>query len=149
MTCLKCPTRILCVLLMVFLAAGCQTFLFPEWFSKPSGSGIYHTVQAGQTLYRIAEVYDVELKILQRANSISNANKIKEGQRLWIPGAYRVRQVLVPTKSLVKKKNKPKEPKPVRGYLIWPVKGVLTSKFGRRKGRNHDGIDIAANLSVQ
>ncbi len=31
---------------------------------------------------------------------------------------------------------------PIR--LIWPVKGIITSRFGRRHGRWHDGIDIAA-----
>ncbi len=31
---------------------------------------------------------------------------------------------------------------PVR--FIWPVKGVITSRFGRRHGRWHDGVDIAA-----
>jgi len=32
----------------------------------------------------------------------------------------------------------------LRVRLIWPVDGVVTSRFGRRHGRMHDGIDIAA-----
>ena len=34
---------------------------------------------------------------------------------------------------------------PVKNYLRWPVKGTLTSTFGRRGGRKHDGIDIGAS----
>jgi murein DD-endopeptidase MepM/ murein hydrolase activator NlpD len=29
------------------------------------------------------------------------------------------------------------------GALLWPTKGTVTSKFGRRWGRNHNGLDIA------
>ena len=34
--------------------------------------------------------------------------------------------------------------KPRKGFLIWPTKGTLTSRFGMRNGRKHEGIDIAA-----
>lgn len=33
---------------------------------------------------------------------------------------------------------------PSTGQMIWPVNGVLTSRFGPRWGRMHNGIDIAA-----
>jgi lipoprotein NlpD len=29
--------------------------------------------------------------------------------------------------------------------LVWPVEGVLTSRFGARNGKGHDGIDIGAS----
>lgn len=145
MTRLKCPSSFLCVLLMMFLATGCQSFNFLSLFKKPLGIGVYHTVLAGQTLFRIAEVYDVHLKVLQRANAIRDADSIKVGQRLWIPGARRVLRVPVTAKTLAKKKPpRSRAKKTMTGYLVWPVQGVLTSRFGRRKGRNHDGIDIAA-----
>jgi len=137
MTRLKYPAKILSALLVVLLAAGCQSLEFPR-VSRPSGSGVYHTVQAGQTLYRIAEVYGVDLKTLRRVNGLRDPDRIREGQRLWIPNARRVR--FVPSAGAAKK---PGARKAVRGYLIWPVDGVLTSKFGNRRGRHHDGIDIA------
>ena len=31
-----------------------------------------------------------------------------------------------------------------KGFLIWPAKGTLTSRFGMRNGRKHEGIDIGA-----
>ncbi|MBT3414020.1 MAG: M23 family metallopeptidase, partial [Nitrospina sp.] len=33
---------------------------------------------------------------------------------------------------------------PRKGFFIWPTKGTLTSRFGMRNGRKHEGIDIAA-----
>lgn len=144
MTRLKYPAKILGALLIILLAVSCQSFQLPNPFSKGSGAGVYHTVKKGQTLYRIAEVYGIDSKALQRANGISDADKIKEGRRLWIPNARRVLTVSASDKAVAKKKTRRGAARKVlRGYLIWPVNGTLTSKFGRRKGRNHDGIDIA------
>ncbi|MEN9216496.1 MAG: peptidoglycan DD-metalloendopeptidase family protein [Gloeomargarita sp. HHBFW_bins_162] len=41
----------------------------------------------------------------------------------------------------------PKDPTFFRGY-IWPARGVLTSGFGPRWGRMHQGIDIAAPIGT-
>lgn len=46
-----------------------------------------------------------------------------------------------PRKSDSKKHKKRKSKK---FALIWPIKGMLTSKFGIRKGKKHEGIDIGA-----
>lgn len=34
------------------------------------------------------------------------------------------------------------------GSLTWPVQGVLTSRFGPRWGRMHNGVDLAANTGT-
>jgi len=47
-------------------------------------------------------------------------------------------------KKLNKKETPNKNIKAIKGFLIWPVKGQLTSRFGSRSGRHHDGIDIGA-----
>lgn len=41
----------------------------------------------------------------------------------------------------------PKDPTFFRGY-IWPAQGVLTSRFGPRWGRMHQGIDIAGPVGT-
>ena len=118
--------------------AGCQSFQFDPW--PDTGEGVYHTVQKGQTLYRIAKAYALDVKVLQRTNHIGDPSKLKEGTRLWIPGARRVLQIPSHT---AKKKTSPTV-KPRKGFFIWPAKGPLTSRFGMRNGRKHEGIDIAA-----
>jgi LysM repeat protein len=47
--------------------------------------GVEHTVQAGQTLSEIAAAYGVKVSVLIEANSISNPNALKVGQKLFIP----------------------------------------------------------------
>ena len=123
---------------------GCQSFQYDPW--PDTGEGVYHTVQKDQTLYRIAKAYELDVEVLQRANHIGDPSKLKEGTRLWIPGARRVLQVPVrdkPHSHSAKNKTSPTV-KPRKGFFIWPAKGTLTSRFGIRNGRKHEGIDIAA-----
>ena len=54
-------------------------------------NGLYHTVQPGQTLYRIAKVYDINETELARVNNISDPRKLQAGQRIYIPGVDRPR----------------------------------------------------------
>ena len=130
----------------LFLNA-CQGFKFDPWPESPYG--IHHTVQKGQTLYQIAQVYGLNIEVVRRANHILNASKIKVGDRLWIPGARRVLSVpkssspLSSKKNRIAKKKKTHKARPRIGILIWPAKGTLTSGFGKRNGRKHEGIDIA------
>ena len=124
--------------------------------------GIYHHVQAGQTLWSIARAYKVDVKTLARINRLSNRNELKVGQRLLIPGARRRRQVAsrcpCPDKSSEKSRRSgatkefrtpAKRPAAARHpalpvALSWPIRGVITQRFNQNGARRHDGIDIAA-----
>ncbi|MCK4905440.1 N-acetylmuramoyl-L-alanine amidase [bacterium] len=52
--------------------------------------GVYHIVGSGQTIYRIAKTYNVEVNVIMLANHISDSTKIGVGQQLFIPGAETV-----------------------------------------------------------
>jgi murein DD-endopeptidase MepM/ murein hydrolase activator NlpD len=123
---------------------GCQSFQFDPW--PDTGEGVYHTVQKGQTLYGIAQAYNLDVKVLRRANYIRDASKLKVGTQLWVPGARRVLQILSSGKTTQRTLKQDSSPssKARKGYFIWPTKGTLTSGFGMRKKRKHEGIDIAA-----
>ena len=131
------------LLLLVFFLTSCQGSLISN--RLPRGVGVYHVVQLGQTPYRIARTYGLDVKQLIRVNRISDPARVSVGTRLWIPGAYRVLYVSskdhpkrpVPKKKSIRKKPANKKSKknraPVKNYLRWPVKGTLTSTFGQRR----------------
>lgn len=51
--------------------------------------GIYHTVEKGQTLYRISRVYGIDERYLARVNGIDDPGKLEAGQLIYIPNASR------------------------------------------------------------
>jgi LysM repeat protein len=73
--------------IVAFLSAGCATVSrkVPAPSICPSG-GVYHIVAGGETLWRIARIYNVDLKELMRSNSIADPSHLIAGQRLFIPG---------------------------------------------------------------
>lgn len=81
--------------------------------------GVYHTVQKGQTLYQIARTYQVDPERISQINRVSDPTRLAIGDRLFIPGATRVRAVKpTATASSVKREvSSPPKP-PVRSAPI-------------------------------
>lgn len=130
-----------------------------------SENGVLHTVEPGQTLWRIAQAYEVSVQLLAEINDLEDPSRIEVGQALWIPGARRVVKLKsLPASSTQVASGSRAAPTPAgpskgkssgaspansgvstqKSRFIWPVKGVLYSRFGVRNGVQHDGIDIAA-----
>lgn len=57
-------------------------------------STIQHIVGPGETLWRIAKMYDVPMANIMSANSIRNSQGLKMGQRLRIPHAAEIKPVV-------------------------------------------------------
>ncbi len=117
--------------------------------SGSSGRGHYHTVRAGENLYRIGQRYGVPTEVLIRANGISDVTELRVGQRLYIPRGGRGR---APRASDRARRTDPNLKERVRadarrGAQVdfrWPIQRTrLTSRFGRRNGQPHEGIDLA------
>jgi lipoprotein NlpD len=106
--------------------------------------GIYHVVDRGENLFRIGKAYDVHYLELARLNGIRDPHRIEVGQRIFIPGATRPLPVEIITPRAIEVAIPPETYGRDSG-MIWPTReGTLTSRFGRRNGSVHDGIDIAA-----
>jgi len=157
------------IIITAFLLSACPS---PRWNIieedevEEGRDGVYHTVNRGENLYRIAKTYNVDLQELAEINGIEDISQIKVGQRIFIPGAKEVKKVEIPqtveNTQTIEPENKnqintttskPKnevaqhrsdEIKTYKGRFIWPVNGKVISYFGVRGGRNHKGIDISA-----
>ena len=55
---------------------------------------VLHTVAPGETVWRIAKMYDVGINDITRANNLNTSKKIKMGQRLNIPAAAGIKPVI-------------------------------------------------------
>ncbi len=103
--------------------------------------GIYHVVEKKQTLWRICKTYKVNLQEVAELNNIKNPDKIKFGDKIFIPGAQKQIPVVItpmdaeqPDQKIVINK----------GMFSWPIKGTIVTQFGVIDGYKNDGIDIAA-----
>ncbi|MDI6703924.1 MAG: LysM peptidoglycan-binding domain-containing M23 family metallopeptidase [bacterium] len=124
--------RSISVLTMFLTFTGCSTITSYCQHIKDK-HGVYHVVQPGQTLWRIAKVYEVPLEDIAEANNIQDVTYIKTGERIFIPGATQVLHV------------EPFKPdSEMSSDFIWPVMGEIISHFGMRNGTLHRGIDISS-----
>ena len=113
--------------------------------------GTWHVVQRGENLYRIANYYGVPVADILESNSVPDARDIRVGTEIWIPGAGDGRPPpgpLVPPPAVLRElaRNGGSGSTLARGQFDWPVRGgTLTSRYGVRRGRMHQGIDIGAH----
>jgi lipoprotein NlpD len=117
---------------------------FPSCTIARGGGRVVHTVGKGETLWRISYTYGVDLKKVARANNIKDPARIKAGARIFIPGAKRVRKIVPYSGPASIEKNPALSLAADKGRFLWPVKGRISSRFGVRGGKLHDGIDIRA-----
>jgi lipoprotein NlpD len=129
--------------------------------SETKAKGVYHTVQKGQTLWRICKTYQVSVQEVAELNNITDPSQIEVGDRLFIPGAQRQLQVSATAGAFAQPGPKPgsvqpsgpssadadQEPlSPVieknTGMFIWPLIGPVIKRFGIHDGLKLDGIDI-------
>lgn len=138
-----------CLAAMVMLAlAACQSVV-----------GVYHTVRQGETLYSISKAYSVPVDTLQRVNFMRDPSLLITGEKLFIPGAseqldgHPAKPAAENPSGDIQNGGKRALVMTGRNFgervdnnlgFIWPTDGVLTSAFGDRSGRQHNGIDISA-----
>lgn len=104
--------------------------------------GIFHVVEPGQTLWRIARSYGVDLQELARDNGIADPAAVAAGTTLWIEGARRALDIApwpAPAPGVA-----PPSLAATASTFRWPVDGgAVLSGFGApRKNRRHAGVDI-------
>jgi murein DD-endopeptidase MepM/ murein hydrolase activator NlpD len=114
---------------------GDQLVILPQ-------KGVIHTTGTGDSLWSIANAYHVEIAAILQANGKSNED-LSLGEDLFIPGGKKPKEeerVLARADTSVSRGSS--------NRFSWPTQGELTSPFGHRWGRNHDGIDLANDVGT-
>lgn len=114
---------------------------------EPRAIGVYHQVRPGQTLFRIAKTYGIEVEELSRVNRIADPADIEVGDRLFIPGARRVLEVpsyRTEETAMLERKLPARGTGALRPQFTWPVKGKIIAGFGGKNEVRNNGIAIAA-----
>lgn len=120
------PEVLLVVIFLGGVVTGCSR-----------GHGVFHRIEKGQTAYRIAKTYGIELNELLEINEINDPKSLQPGQTLWIPGA-------TSTKAVPPIRERDDRPRILGKKFVMPVRGTVSSGYGFRNGRMHEGIDILA-----
>ena len=122
------------LILLVMGIAGCASvppYTGPSLPVSAQGvAGIHHRVEAGQTLWKISKLYDVDIDDIIRLNHISEEANVEIGQVLLIPN--RLKPQNIPIKSS-------------GDDFIWPLKGRIISGLGSNyRNLINRGINIQA-----
>ncbi len=137
-------------MLALLLAASCHRTEMPEHVQPravPHAS--VYTVRQGDTLYSIGKRFGMDYHALARRNHIRYPYTIYVGQQLVLwgvaPPPRRLPGVHGSSRHIRSAKPVNRQQASLGSVrFIWPVKGKVTSGFGKRGSRTHDGIDIAA-----
>ncbi len=130
----------LCLLIASVWIGGCATVEeMPGGKITVPKQGIYHKVKRGETIWRIAKMYDVNVDDIVRGNKIPNIAHIEKDQLLFIPGVESARELPPIEKGIGKTAD-----------FDWPLKGRIVSYFGDQSSlMSNNGIDIQAQEGEQ
>lgn len=133
---MKKIVKIIYCLLIIAGLVGCATAY--------DRRGVYHVVQGGETMEKVARYYHVSVQELAEWNNIQDVSEIRDGLKLYIPKAAKTKT----RHSRGRLASKDTKIKFERSRFIWPVNGEVSSAFGIRHGRRHDGVDIRAKGGI-
>jgi murein DD-endopeptidase MepM/ murein hydrolase activator NlpD len=124
------------VLLMLLICAGCArtskvsapVTAMPVQPYTGMASVSYHKVARGETLWRIARMYGMEVDDLAALNRIQDATKLETGQQVAVPGG---------------RKKQFASAQSAADDFIWPLKGTVIARFSQSSEKTaNKGVNI-------
>ena len=120
--------------------------------------GHWYKIQRGDTLSKISRRESIPQEDIVELNALHDPSKIHEGQRLFIPHSSvsrgeTLKQVSDPSEEFAGTDSNPQSSDPLSKETLlpilvkiqWPLKTVqVSSPFGLRKGKPHEGLDLKA-----
>jgi lipoprotein NlpD len=128
------------LLAWVIASSGCGGAARRSGDEVPELVGVWYTVERGDTVASISRRHHVPADDIIELNDLADPDRLEPGQVLFLYGIDELVRRLPPRK-------------PVPGSppaFVWPLDaGVLSSGFGPRGGRPHQGVDIAVPPGTQ
>lgn len=116
----------------------------------PSVDGIVYKIKGGETLWDLSNLYKVSSEEIIAANKLENPDKLKLDQTIIIPKAEKFLALEATTSSSSKTSSSTKKSTTSKTTTVAlnrgarPASGSISSNFGERWGRDHNGVDIAS-----
>ena len=96
------------IVVLLIMTAGCASLpvepvaVIPPTQALPTLEGSYYVVRRGETLWRIARAYGLDVNALTAVNHLPSAHHLSAGQRLFIPLPAESTKFLWPLRGSVK-----------------------------------------------
>lgn len=116
--------------------------------------GIAHPVEKNETIAELSKRYAVGVQDIVDANELDNPHMITEKQKIIIPNATELKRRPEPKPVLAAIRNShtgqsaPLVKTQTGRRLSWPAAGTVTSNYGWRWFRMHNGMDIAGPVGT-
>ena len=141
------------------LAAACTLLGFCSCATVPRPTdddnppGTWHVVKAGETLAKIAKEAGIPLEDLLEINGLRRGQPLEPGRLIYVlRGPAQANTIAAGEVSAPPAESTQPEAESEansKAPLRWPLaRPVLTSLFGKRWGRDHDGIDLSAPIGT-
>ncbi len=106
-------------------------------------TGVKHTVKKGDSLAKIANVYDADLEDMLVFNGLAKDSAIAVGDIIYVPNGTKPSATTPSSTKLSSGGSSSSSLSPApSGYFIRPAAGPITSPYGSRRGGFHYGVDI-------
>jgi murein DD-endopeptidase MepM/ murein hydrolase activator NlpD len=136
--------------LALWAVAGCATLRAPAPAARDGPPRAVYVVQPGDTLAGLATRHHVPVEDLAEINGLVRGQALRAGQLIFLLApegplpAARPSAEKAPALASLRRADPPPTP-----ALRWPlVEPRLSSGFGARWGRPHEGIDLAAPVGT-
>jgi murein DD-endopeptidase MepM/ murein hydrolase activator NlpD len=135
------------------LLGFCSCATSPRPLDDDNPPGTWHVVQAGETLAKIAKEAGIPLEDLLEINGLRRGQPLEPGQMIYVLGragqASTIPADATPATTPLPAEAETRPEANSKAPLRWPLaKPVLTSLFGKRWGRDHEGIDMGAPIGT-
>ena len=132
------------------LLAACAALCACAHTSRPlhddNPPGTWHVVKPGETPAQIAQEAGIPLEDLLEINGLKRGQPLKPGRLIYVLGASPQTTAAAANSATSEPPGEPAaEGEASKAPLRWPLaRPILTSLFGKRWGRDHEGIDMKA-----